>query len=144
VATLHELKTSPPYFAAVALGMKTFDIRFNDREFEVGDLLHLREYDGGEDGAYSGRSCVRKITYVMADPQYVLQGSVVLGIALIDAHKAIEKLVTPGCYDVVLVPGTVGHVDCGEHGGGPSTVGGECRFTTAAHIAWYILENPDA
>lgn len=141
MAVTHELKTAAPYFAAVVLGMKTFDIRFNDRKFEVGDLLYLREY---VDDDYTGRAAVRRVSYVMDDPQYVVPGSVVLGLAAIDSQAVIEQILAPGCHDVTPTPGRPGNAHCAEHGFGPSTVGGECRFTTAAHIAWYILENPDA
>lgn len=144
MATVHELKTVPSYFAAVALGMKTFDIRFNDRGFEVGDLLFLREYEAREGGGYTGRACVRKITYVMADPQYVLEGSVVLGIVPIDVPAMIERLLTPGCRGVTTSLDRPGVVHCDEHGWGPGEVDGRCRFAIAADVVWSLLENPGA
>lgn len=40
---IHELKTDSEVFTATALGMKTFEVREDDRGFEEGDVLFLRE-----------------------------------------------------------------------------------------------------
>ena len=41
----HELKTDPDVFDEVARGEKTFEIRYNDRNFQIGDRLTLRRTD---------------------------------------------------------------------------------------------------
>ena len=41
----HSLKTWPSYWLAVKRGDKTFEVRRNDRDFAVGDLLLLRMWD---------------------------------------------------------------------------------------------------
>jgi len=38
----HFLKTWAEYFEAVKSGNKTFEVRVNDRDFKVGDILVLR------------------------------------------------------------------------------------------------------
>ena len=38
----HELKCHPHFFAAIAAGKKTFEIRRNDRDYRIGDMLNLR------------------------------------------------------------------------------------------------------
>lgn len=46
----YELKTDPEVFDAVAAGLKTFEIRYDDRGYQVGDQLILRNtrYTGAE------------------------------------------------------------------------------------------------
>ena len=41
----HDLKTWSPFYAAVASGAKTFELRKDDRNYSVGDVLLLREWD---------------------------------------------------------------------------------------------------
>lgn len=41
----HELKIWPQYYCRVADGTKTFEVRVNDRGFQPGDLVTLREWD---------------------------------------------------------------------------------------------------
>ena len=44
---LHELKILHPYLVDVTVGNKTFELRKNDRDYQVGDLI--RFIDIGED-----------------------------------------------------------------------------------------------
>lgn len=48
--TEHILKLNDRYFDAVANGIKTFEIRRNDRDYKVGDTLVLKKVD--DDGKY--------------------------------------------------------------------------------------------
>ena len=73
----HDVKILPEYFDAVECGTKTFEIRHNDRDYKVGDLLCLREYHGG---AYTGRATIREICYMIDNPEYCKEGYVVLGL----------------------------------------------------------------
>lgn len=41
----HELKIDPIYYQRVKYGSKTFEVRDNDRGFQQGDTVTLREYD---------------------------------------------------------------------------------------------------
>lgn len=74
---IHELKTLPEYFEAVADGSKTFEVRKNDRLFSVGDFLALNEYGKG---GYTGRCLIVRVTYILNDQKYCKNGYLVLGI----------------------------------------------------------------
>lgn len=45
----HDLKILPRYFDAVEDGSKPFEVRRNDRDYQVGDILLLREGNNAED-----------------------------------------------------------------------------------------------
>ncbi len=61
--TRHELKIWPEYFDDVSSGVKRYEVRRNDRDFKVGDELHLREYNPSSD-AYTGRTCLAKVIHL--------------------------------------------------------------------------------
>lgn len=42
---VHELKIWPQFYSRVANGSKTFEIRDNDRDFQSGDKIILKEWD---------------------------------------------------------------------------------------------------
>ncbi len=74
----HSLKTLPEYFNAVVDGSKNFEVRKNDRNFQVGDSLILKEWDGD---TYTGRIIKKEITYILDHTSgYVLKGYVIMGI----------------------------------------------------------------
>lgn len=50
---IHELKTWPQHFQYVALGLKRFEYRKDDRPYDVGDTLVLREWDPAKED-YTG------------------------------------------------------------------------------------------
>jgi hypothetical protein len=59
----HVLKTHPEYFKAIVDGTKTFECKKNDRDFKVGDILELKEYDPKND-YYSGKIEYVRVTYI--------------------------------------------------------------------------------
>lgn len=75
----HELKTDPEVFQDVYAGFKTFEIRKDDRDFELGDELYLREtkhtglqMQNGAPLEYTGRSLHRIVSYILRGPIYGL------------------------------------------------------------------------
>ena len=70
--TIHELKCWPEFFEPIVSGVKTAELRYNDRNYRVGDVLILREWDpptartverGG--GNYTGRTCRRRVSHIV-------------------------------------------------------------------------------
>lgn len=58
----HKLKLAKMFFEDVRLGRKSFELRKNDRDYQIGDILELREMDNGEP---TGRVIEKKITYIL-------------------------------------------------------------------------------
>lgn len=76
---IHDLKTWPEPFEAVWSGVKTYEIRKDDRDYKVGDTLQLNEWDPS-DGTYSGRSVTALVTYLTRGAWGIPDGIVVMGI----------------------------------------------------------------
>jgi hypothetical protein len=108
-AQTHELKTDPGVFDAVAAGLKTFEIRRNDRGFRVGDTLVLRrtQYSGaamaqGEPLVYTGESLKRSVSHVLHGPAYGLaDGWVILSLA---AQPQAEPVAAEAIHYADLTP----------------------------------------
>lgn len=71
----HHLKISDMYFQPVYDRLKMFEFRKNDRDFQVGDILILEEWN--RNAGYTGRFCKREISYILAhypkiDPEFVI------------------------------------------------------------------------
>lgn len=80
---IHDLKILPKYFDLVKRGIKNFEVRKNDRDFKVGDMLELLEWDEKE-YKYTGRNERRKIIYILNDTDYCKEGYVILGLDIWD------------------------------------------------------------
>lgn len=77
---VHELKIWPAFFDHIANGSKKFEVRKNDRKFEVGDQLLLSEYEPVSK-SYTGRHAYCSVTYVMQGGQFGIQaGHVVMAV----------------------------------------------------------------
>lgn len=62
--TVHHLKTIEPYYSLVYLGLKTMELRYNDRDFKIGDILVLEQF---VDGQLTGLHVERLVTNVLTD-----------------------------------------------------------------------------
>lgn len=65
----HELKCWPEFFHPLRRGAKPFELRKNDRDYQVGDYLLIREFDPMYGGNYTGRKEYRKVVYALTHEQ---------------------------------------------------------------------------
>ncbi|MFP4561601.1 MAG: DUF3850 domain-containing protein [Thiohalorhabdus sp.] len=78
--TIHELKTDPDVFEATWRGEKRYELRYDDRGFVAGDILHLRETKrsgyvmaaAGEPPEYTGREVKVLVLHILRGPRYGL------------------------------------------------------------------------
>lgn len=59
----HDLKIWPEHFEALMLGTKKVEIRLDDRGYQAGDILELREWDRFT-MVYTHRQTTRRVSYV--------------------------------------------------------------------------------
>lgn len=77
--TTHSLKILPAYFADIYHGVKTFEIRKDDRGYNAGDTLVLSEWDQFKQ-AYTGRYLWCHVPYIIRDPEWCKEGYCVMSI----------------------------------------------------------------
>lgn len=78
----HDLKCLQPFFGDVRKGIKDFEVRLNDRNFQVGDTLHLHEIkdNGTETHDIHG---TLPIKYILPGGQFGIEpGYCVLGFGV--------------------------------------------------------------
>lgn len=89
---VHALKIRTEYFEAVKKGTKTFETRFDDRGFAVGDYLALNEID--EDGKYTGNALMVEVTYILREPDFCKDGFAIMSISPCrEASNIIEGII---------------------------------------------------
>lgn len=65
---LHQLKLESEYFEQKIKGIKPWEVRLNDRHYEVGDYLAENETIGG---AETGRFTIEKIVSIISSDDFV-------------------------------------------------------------------------
>ncbi len=73
---VHDIKIFPAYFDQIISGDKTFEIRYNDRDYKIGDVLRLHSKE------YIKRVTSVRVKYIFSDFG-LLPGWVVMGITII-------------------------------------------------------------
>ena len=86
---VHRVKIWSEYFPAVLEERKPFEWRKNDRNYQVGDMLILEEWNP-ETEKYTGNSIRTFITYVAENVFEMTDGYCVLGIKVVGSSWARE------------------------------------------------------
>lgn len=84
---IHDLKILPEWFNAVISGVKTFEIRKDDRNYQPRDELLLREWDGT---AYTGRTCKADVTMVLRG-EYCREGYCTMAIRVHGLAETVQR-----------------------------------------------------
>lgn len=74
----HELKIWPDYYEDIRSKDKTFEVRKNDRGYQVGDTLYLREWNPDTE-EYTGNTLRCRVIYILhgsfgIQPDYCVMG----------------------------------------------------------------------
>jgi ASCH domain. len=98
----HKLKIQSEHYINVINGTKTAEIRYNDRNYQVGDILILNEID--ENGVFTGNNCVVIVTHVLDDNQYLQTGYVMLSFHMLNSdflNRGIDEIKAQGIEEAV-------------------------------------------
>lgn len=83
---VHDLKVYPQFWEAVKNGSKPFEVRRNDRNFKVGDVVRLRHYDPKSGVIDRSNEVCYPISYILHHEDFpigVPVGFVVLGFGVL-------------------------------------------------------------
>lgn len=120
----HILKCAPPYFRAVWDGSKTFEVRLNDRGYQAGDDVVLREHDHWapctcperdhtmDCERYTGREVSARIGHVLStipgrNGRQAFDGRGYVVFSLVDPARRDKEPDRPAPADVVTVEHSV-------------------------------------
>lgn len=93
----HELKTWPEPFQALLEGHKTHEIRScEDRDFEVGDELLLREWEPAN-RSYTSREVTVEVTYVTPAEQWGLPSNLCVLSVQLKSNRGTRRILS--CVD---------------------------------------------
>jgi uncharacterized protein DUF3850 len=75
----HSVKCWTQYYGAIRDNIKRFDLRKDDRGYEVGDKVIFEEFKHGV-GEYTGKTVERRIAYILRDFDGLMPGYCILGL----------------------------------------------------------------
>lgn len=80
----HDVKLVASWWNDITSGKKRFELRKNDRGYKVGDKLLMQEYAAG---AFTGRTIMADITYMLEEYTGLTEGYAILGIELLKVSE---------------------------------------------------------
>ena len=98
----HKLKIKSEHYVDVINGTKTAEIRYNDRNYQVGDILILNEID--ENGNFTGNNCAVIVTHVLDDNRYLQTDYVMLSFFMPSSdylNREIDEIKAQGIEEAV-------------------------------------------
>lgn len=75
---IHNLKIEPIYFKQQIKASKPYEIRLNDRDFKVGDIICLEEFDNN----YTGKFIHVEILSILNNTRFLQPGYICMGTKL--------------------------------------------------------------
>ena len=79
-ARVHYLKTWPEFFQAVKKGKKKFEMRYNDRDYKVNDILCLQEYNPDIEAYTDSNDIYALVTYTLEGKPFVPEEYICMSI----------------------------------------------------------------
>ena len=82
---VHQIRLAKSYFDDVANGIKTFELRKNDRGYKKGDILEMMEF---ADGKNTGRTVKVLVTYILEDYTGIEDGYCIMATKIIKEEES--------------------------------------------------------
>jgi hypothetical protein len=82
----HYVKCRAMFFEDAAAGIKSFELRINDRDYRVGDILHMTEY---KDGHNTERFIEEEIVYMLEEFAGLKENYCILGTKLLSSNSLL-------------------------------------------------------
>lgn len=107
----HELKIVPKYFKDVVDEKKTFEVRKNDRNYQIGDTLILKEYDP-TNKSFTGNYAKATVMYILKDKDFpigIKEGYCIMALYLQNSVSKVDNFIK--CFDEYgIMPNKTAHL----------------------------------
>jgi hypothetical protein len=88
----HELKTDVAYYVALQRGKKNFEVRYNDRDYKVGDTLVLKEWCAMSE-QFTGDQQIRIVEYILEGGTFgIPDNTVVMGLRKVNVWDLLDNI----------------------------------------------------